>query len=66
MISLKIFSTQHILTFFSVQSLQNEDNEQKWLETVTDWGEIISANLDLTENFKLVYTIHCIVYSIPS
>ena len=28
------------LIFLSVQSLKYEDNEQKWLETVTDWGEI--------------------------
>ena len=37
------------LIFLSVQSLEYEDNEQKWLETVTDWGETVSS-LRLTEN----------------
>ena len=39
------------LIFHSVQSLKYEDNEQKWLETVTDWGEI-GSSLNLTENLK--------------
>ena len=34
--------------FLSVQSLKYEDNEQKWLETVTDWGEI-GSSLNLTD-----------------